>query len=178
MGSKAGRLLIVDDEPMVRAALRRTLRREPWTIVEAADAEEALELLEKQRFDVILADQMLPGASGLELLSHAAERWPDGIRILFTGRADPELENRTLKMRSIYWLLTKPWDDLELKVTLYNALERLSLERENRLLSATIHGQSAALSELQQRLPGVGALQRDEEGGMVISEDAIRAALR
>ena len=70
------RLLIVDDHPLVRAGLRARLLAEPWIaeVVEAADGAEALQILQTQPPDLMLADLSMPGMNGIELLRHMRER--------------------------------------------------------------------------------------------------------
>ena len=177
MSAPSRRILLVDDEEFVRTALRRALRREPYEFEEAEDPAAALRLLEERSFDVILADHLMPGMNGLELLGIAKRRWPDTIRIMLTGHADTGMAIDAINQGEIYRFLTKPWDDLELKVTLFNAFERLDLERENRRLLASIRRQDAALDELGRRHPGIGAVQLDASGAVTITEAVIRLAL-
>lgn len=167
------RILLVDDEEFVRSAIRRALRREPYEIEEAADAGQALELLSRSRFDLILADHLMPGMKGLELLSIARDRWPDTIRVILTGHADTAMAIDAINHGEIYRFLTKPWDDLQLRITLFNAFERLDAERERRRLLAEAR---------QLRLAGLAA--PSTAGGAAagaaaepIPEEAIRAVL-
>ena len=80
-------LLVVDDEARILSALRRTLRREGYEILTAETPVDALKLLDECSVDVILSDQKMPGMSGLQLLSRAAEVRPSAIRSVLT-RAD------------------------------------------------------------------------------------------
>src|SRR4029079_7640953 len=61
-------VLVVDDEIVVLTVLREALRRGGYRVTTAASAEEAIELLRRRRFDLVLTDKNLPGASGLEVL--------------------------------------------------------------------------------------------------------------
>ncbi|MGE0788886.1 MAG: ATP-binding protein [Sandaracinaceae bacterium] len=85
---KPGRILVVDDEPLVRRALRRLLRRHD--VVEAASGASALEVLaEDDAFDAILCDVMMPDVTGIELYQQIREQHPElGTRLVFmTGGA-------------------------------------------------------------------------------------------
>src|SRR5262245_30405826 len=68
MADDQGTLLIVDDDPMDRAMLRRYLTPHGFQVTEAGDGPEALALLESQQFDVVLLDILMPGMTGLEVL--------------------------------------------------------------------------------------------------------------
>jgi sigma-B regulation protein RsbU (phosphoserine phosphatase) len=69
-----GALLIVDDDEMNRDMLGRHPARRGYTVTSAVDGQQALELIEIQRFDVILLDIMMPGVSGLEVLQRVRKR--------------------------------------------------------------------------------------------------------
>jgi CheY-like chemotaxis protein len=87
--SKGGRILVVDDEPLIRSAMRRILGRE-HEVITAASGEEGRALLERDSsFDVILCDLMMPNMSGMELHEWVANRNPAlAKRVLFlTGGA-------------------------------------------------------------------------------------------
>ena len=69
-------LLVVDDDPHIREALQRSLSREPYRVISASSAEEALALLDKEVVDVILSDENMPGGLG-------------GVEVLRQMKADP-----------------------------------------------------------------------------------------
>lgn len=87
------RLLIVDDHEMVREGLKAMLVSEPdFDIVgDAANAEEALELIERLRPDVVLLDIRLPGVSGIEMCRAVTERFPETAVIILTTFTDENL---------------------------------------------------------------------------------------
>ena len=80
------RLLIIDDHEMVREGLKAMLTTEPdFTIVgDAANAEQAFELIERLRPDVILLDIRLPGTSGIDVCRTVTERYPEAAVIILT----------------------------------------------------------------------------------------------
>src|SRR5438874_10814499 len=87
------RLLIIDDHEMVREGLKAMLVSEPdFSIVgDAANAEQALELIERSRPDVILLDIRLPGISGIEVCRTVTERYPETAVIILTTFSDENL---------------------------------------------------------------------------------------
>ena len=114
-------LLIVDDEPRILSALRRSLRREGWRILATSEADEALGWLATQRIGALLSDQKMRGARGIELLEAAARVQPDAVRFLITGWPDAVPPER-LAAIGVRALIPKPWDDAALKALLLDAL--------------------------------------------------------
>ncbi|OGU09213.1 MAG: hypothetical protein A2075_00060 [Geobacteraceae bacterium GWC2_58_44] len=104
-------ILLVDDEADVVAALQRMLDIEGYQILTAASAETAFELLAANRVGVIVADQRMPGVSGIEFLSRIKELHPDTVRILLTGYPDLDIVTEAVKNGAIFKFLIKPWDD-------------------------------------------------------------------
>ena len=93
------RLLIIDDHEMVREGLKAMLTAEPdFTIVgDAANADQAFALIERQRPDVILLDVRLPGASGIEVCRTVTERYPEIAVIILTTFTDESLVEQCIK---------------------------------------------------------------------------------
>jgi len=81
------KVLIVDDEPHVTEGLKRVLRKEPYEILTASSANQALSILDREAIDVVISDDKMPGMSGSELLSIVSLDYPDTIRIMLTGHA-------------------------------------------------------------------------------------------
>ena len=78
--------LVVDDDPALRRVLRRVFERDEATVVEAADAAEALSALARLRPDLVILDVPLPGAGGYEVLSRIRERSDVPVLMLATDR--------------------------------------------------------------------------------------------
>lgn len=114
-------LLVVDDEPRILSALQRCLRREGYEIVAAESAAGALEMLRERRVDMLLTDLKMPGMSGLDLIREVATQWPGIPRILLTGWG-AEVGPAEIRRLGIHALVSKPWDDAELKGRLRAAL--------------------------------------------------------
>lgn len=92
MNQPAGRLLVVDDNDLNREMLSRRLRRKGFEIQMAADGYAAMELIEKETFDLVLLDIMMPGISGLEVLENLRKRYsqPELPIIMATARVQSE----------------------------------------------------------------------------------------
>ena len=118
---RAATLLIVDDEPRILSALRRSLRREGWQILATSDPGEALRWIATERIGALLTDHKMRGVSGIELLEAAARVQPDAVRFLITGWPDAIPPER-LTAIGVRALIPKPWDDAALKALLRDAL--------------------------------------------------------
>jgi CheY-like chemotaxis protein len=83
--TKPPKVLFVDDEPSILAGIRRLLLRQPYEVLVAGSAAEALALLEREDIAAVVTDQQMPGMCGLELLSRVRLRYPHVARIVLTG---------------------------------------------------------------------------------------------
>ncbi|MEJ2685752.1 MAG: ATPase, T2SS/T4P/T4SS family [Gammaproteobacteria bacterium] len=128
------RILIVDDEPNVLKALHRVFQREHYTIDTAQNGHQALALLERERFHLIISDFTMPRMDGGELLRRVRELRPDIIRIMLTGNADVDAVMGAVKQGAVYRFILKPWNDDDLRVTVALALEQYDLIQKNRSL--------------------------------------------
>ncbi len=124
-----GKILIVDDEAAVRGVLIKTLESNGYNCTPAADASEARRCLEKQGFDLILCDIMMPGESGLDLIRHVASKYPDTAIIMVTGIDDPQ-EVKIAREIGIYGYILKPFDPNQILISAANALRRRELEMQ------------------------------------------------
>lgn len=110
-------VLLVDDEPEVLAALRRSLRGEPYEILTAGDADEAFGLLARHPVDLVVADHRMPGMCGTDFLGEVRHRAPWAQRVLLTG-FPAQARVRFGLGGEIQELVTKPWNDDGLRLTL------------------------------------------------------------
>jgi len=145
-------ILCVDDEPNILSSLRRALRNPHYRVVTAPGGHEALALMEGTPVDLVISDMRMPGMDGAQLLGQIRRRWPRTMRILLTGYADVNSTIAAINEGQIYRYVNKPWDDGELQVTVAQALERLSLEREKARLEALTQSQNEELRGFNARL--------------------------
>jgi two-component system probable response regulator PhcQ len=164
------RVLIVDDEENVCNALRRSLRKEGYELHVGHEPKEGLELLKQMPFDMVISDHLMPNMTGLEFLKLVRDRYPDTVRVMLTGHADMQTAIDAINQGQIYRFLSKPWDDTELKVTMYLAFEQLDLERENRKLLTVVRRQYDLIKALEKEYPGIGEVVRDAEGYILLDE--------
>lgn len=129
------RLLLVDDDPGILAALRRVFQRENYELLFAKSAKEALLLLESSPVELVVSDFKMPGMNGSELLRYVRKQWPETLRIMLTGYANTEAVMGSMKEGAVYRFNLKPWDDDDLRLTVALALEQYELRRRTRILA-------------------------------------------
>ncbi len=166
------RILLVDDEPNVLAALKRVFGDEPYEIVTAESAEKGLEEFAARPFKAVISDERMPGMDGAAFLAIVRERYPEVARILLTGYASIEATMKAVNNGEIYRFFTKPWDEFELKVAVRSAIDKYDLEAENRRLLKTVKRQAADLRALEVKYPGITRLDRSGSGSLLIPEIA------
>jgi len=127
-------ILIVDDQPEILNAVERLLKEE-YRILTAPSGQSALDILQNQRIAVILADQRMPGMTGVEFLSRAIALQPDTVRILITAYADITASIDAVNRGQIYYYISKPWEPEELLLIIRQAVEKFQLQQENRKLN-------------------------------------------
>jgi putative nucleotidyltransferase with HDIG domain len=145
-------VLFIDDEANILKALQRLLRNEPCRVITASRGSEALEILDREHPQVVVSDQRMPEISGVDLLQSVRQRHPDVIRILLTGYTEMNVAVEAINRGEIFRLVTKPWNDEELKATLRQAFDTHDLKGEIRRLNQVTREQNLKLQELNRDL--------------------------
>ena len=155
------RVLIVDDEKSIRRTLRAFLEREGHEVATADSADSAVRQLEADCFDVVVADIIMPGMDGLQLLALAHERDPDVEVILITGEPNVNTAVAALR-RGAFDYLSKPLAVPRVCQVVVRAAEANALKADNRRLAdenrrhaehleELVHQRTAELRESDQR---------------------------
>ena len=145
-------VLFVDDEVNILKAVQRLLRNEPMEVLCAARAQDALELLERSPAQVVVTDQRMPEMSGVDLLSEVRERHPEVVRMMLTGYTEMNVAVEAINRGEIYRLITKPWNDEELKATLRQAFDHHDLKQEIKRLNHVTREQNFKLQDMNRNL--------------------------
>ncbi len=124
-------LLIVDDEPIVLAALKETLEREKYMVVATTSAQKALQILRDREFAVIISDQRMPEMMGLDFLIESKKLRPLSSRILITAVLSLPTIVDAINKGEIFRFVAKPWLREELTATVKNAINRYELIVKN-----------------------------------------------
>jgi putative nucleotidyltransferase with HDIG domain len=147
-------VLFVDDEVNILKALQRLLRSEHMNVLCASRAQEALELLDKQACQVVVTDQRMPEMSGVDLLSQVRQRFPDIVRMMLTGYTEMDVAVDAINRGEIYRLITKPWNDDELRATIRQAFDHSDLKNEIKRLNQVTREQNFKLQDMNRNLEG------------------------
>ncbi len=157
-------LLIVEDDNQFREMATEWMKRKGHRVQSAANAQAALQLCQRQQFDVVLADMNMPGLSGLELLQRLKSDGHESEVIILTGQATVQTAVEAMKLGACDYL-TKPFPLSELEHRCRQAAERGKLKRENANLKTIIEqqrpvsrivGESAPMKELFRLIERVG----------------------
>ncbi len=141
-------LLCVDDEVDLLSALIRLFRKESFRVLTATSGKEALGILKKTKnIGVILCDERMPEMSGSSFFEEAKREAPDTIRIIITGYADIHDAINAINRGGAMGYFTKPWDDLELTLTVREGMRTYLLKQENQHLQEEFRQQSRHLEE-------------------------------
>lgn len=145
-------ILYVDDEEVNLKFFAATFSWE-YNVLTALSAEEGLEIFRQHDIDLVVADQRMPGMSGVQFFEHIYELNPEPARILLTGCGDLETLIRGVNEGKIFHFFHKPWVEEELQKLFERALQIRVLQRENaRLiqhLKLTNENLSRALTEVE-----------------------------
>lgn len=117
------RILFVDDEPNVLTSIRRGLRKknEEWAMTFADGADQAMQELSEQKFDIVVSDVTMPKIDGVAFLQQVRNQYPDTVRILMSGTAHGEVLMRAVPVAHRF--LSKPWNIKSLLTDLTRAFE-------------------------------------------------------
>src|SRR5688572_8522705 len=123
------KILIIDDERGIRSTLKEILEYENYTVDEAVDGENGLDLLSKNKYDVVLCDIKMPKIDGMEVLDRANESNPDVPFIVISAHGTIDTAVEATK-KGAYDFLVKPPDLNRLLVSVRNALDKSNLVTE------------------------------------------------
>jgi len=149
-------LLIVDDEEGVLDMLNNLFRRQGYEVSLASSGQQALGILQNTQMDLILADNMMPDMSGVELLKEAQTLCPEAIRILLTAYGSLPVAMAAINEANVYHFVTKPWNNRDLLLTIRRALEHHDLIVQQRIFVDTLElmaeDHTREISDLRQTL--------------------------
>ncbi len=127
------KLLIVDDERVALRNLEHVMKKEGYEVVGTQSGANALKLLDEQHFDVVLTDLRMEKVDGMEILRRVRELYPDTEVILITGFATLESGVDAMKHGAFYYI-AKPFKLDEVRKVVREAVNKVSLKKENRHL--------------------------------------------
>jgi DNA-binding NtrC family response regulator len=145
----AGRLLIVDDEKVALKNLEQAMKKAGHAVTATQSGGNALALLEKQPFDVVLTELHMDKVDGLLILKRCRENHPDTEVILVTGQATSASAVEAMKQGAFHYL-AKPCRPEEVRQLVADALEKIRLRRESRTLKKQVESYQGTVRILTQ----------------------------
>ena len=130
-------ILVVDDELSMREFLSILLEGEGYRVDQADSAEEALRLMDREPFEMVISDVSMPGLGGIELLARIKAQAPETAVLMITAFTTAEQAVEAMKLGA-YDYIAKPFKVEEVKVLVRKALEKRSLVQENKRLKAEV----------------------------------------
>lgn len=166
------KILVVDDEQSLRDVLSIMLKRAGYTVTSAMDGEEAIELLNKEIFDLVITDLRMPKIDGMDVLKAVKSVSPETVVLIITAFATADSAVEAMK-QGAYDYLTKPFQVDEVQLIIRNALERRRLTTENMLLKREMASQSSfaqlvGQSEAMQKVFDVVRKVADSKSNVLI----------
>src|SRR6185437_11757054 len=152
-------LLIIDDEPNVCDSVHDLLRRE-FRVLKAHSAQEGYRIMQEEEVHIVMSDQRMPQITGVELLAKVKAKYPQAVRMLFTGYADLESIIAAINQGHIFGFLKKPWQPEELESAVRQAAQEYdrlteSAEERERLVNE-LDGLKARVSALEDQVQRLG----------------------
>jgi DNA-binding NtrC family response regulator len=153
------RILVVDDQEMMRDSLVATLKREGHDVTGCGEAQTAIARLGQGRFDLLITDLKMPRQGGIELLAEAKKLRPDLPVVLMTAFATVNTAVEAMKLGA-YDYIQKPFDGEQIKLLVDRALEHSRLRLENQAYRSMTEifapvpliGDSVAMLEVRQKI--------------------------
>jgi two-component system response regulator PilR (NtrC family) len=166
------KILVVDDEQSLREVLSIMLKRAGYAVTSAMDGEEAIELLNKEIFDLVITDLRMPKIDGMEVLKAVKSASPETVVLIITAFASADSAVEAMK-QGAYDYLTKPFQVDEVQLIIRNALEKRRLTTENMLLKREMASQSSfaqlvGQSEAMQKVFDVVRKVADSKSNVLI----------
>jgi diguanylate cyclase (GGDEF)-like protein len=148
-------IICVDDEEGILTALRQQLGArfgDECSIEVAQSGKDALELVDELKRDgeplaMVIADQIMPGMKGVDLLEEIHKRSPGTTKILLTGQAGLDAVVAAINRAGLNRYIPKPWDEPDLRLTVENLLKTFRLHRQNELLVEDLKRKNAELEQ-------------------------------
>ena len=155
----AAKILVIDDEKPIRSTLKEILEYEKFQVDEAPDGLAGLEMIKKEKYDVVLCDIKMPKMDGMEVLDNIMKLEDEPSVIMISGHGTIDVAVDALK-KGAYDYIAKPLDLNRLLITIRNAMDRTQLVKETKVLkkklnktkTSEIIGSSAAIAKVVEMI--------------------------
>jgi len=146
---KSERILIVDDEKVALKNLEHVMKKEGYEVVSTQSGQNALRILEEQKFEVVLTDLKMEKVDGMQILRRCRELYPDTEVVMITGYATLESAVESMKHGAFYYI-AKPFRLDEVRKVVSEAVEKVRLKNENRQLREQIESYQGKVKIITQ----------------------------
>ncbi len=137
-------ILIVDDDEANLIVLEEFLL-DDFDVVACSGADDALEVMADREFDVVISDQRMPYVTGVQLLAKVRRKYPDTVRMILTAYSDAEAMLAAINDGNVYRFLLKPWDRVEMRAAIHQALDHRDKKQQIKRLVAELSGKNREL---------------------------------
>jgi len=165
MAKPKGSILVVDDEPAMRLLLSSVLKEEGHDVTAAASGEEALQLIAKRHYHLVLTDLKMPGISGLDLLEQVKRDDPGTAVIILTAFGTVEGAVEAMRMGAVHYLLKPLANPDELRLSVRRVLEEQRVTDE----ATTLRQATEAVFPFGEIVAGEGKMQAALELGRSVA---------
>lgn len=153
------KILIIDDERSIRNSLKEILEDEGYDVDVAENGQQGVEMVEKEKYDVIFCDIKMPVMDGVEALARLTAMGIDSAVVMISGHADVATAVDCIK-KGAFDFIEKPLDLNRILITIKNAKEKVHLVKETRSLKKKVYGQemvgeSPAIREIKEMIEKV-----------------------
>lgn len=128
------KILLIDDEEQIRKVLKRLFMKTDYEVFLAEGSQQALELLQEEKFDMLITDLRMPGMDGYELLTEVKGKYPEIIRIVLSGYAEEKIIYQLFQNNLAKMCIYKPWDNAYLLQSIRQIFELNSILSSNSIL--------------------------------------------
>ena len=143
------KILIVDDEQIALENLEIIMEKENYDVKTSSSGKEALKMLQKQEFDVVLTDLRMDEVDGMQILTECKKLYPESEVIMITAYASLPSAIETMK-KGAYYYLAKPFKLDEVRKVVKEALEKVKLKKENAELREQIESYKGKVKIISQ----------------------------
>ena len=153
------KILVVDDDRTIADMFKDLLSENGRSVDVSYDGSDAIGSIEKNFYDIILVDLVMPKVGGLEILKYAKQMNPEVLVIIITGYASLESAMTAIK-EGAYDYITKPCKLEEIKIVVENAIDKIKLNRENKELLMKLQAAYHELMDLKKERGDVEKMAR------------------